>query len=113
MKECRWCGALFKPTNSNQKFCPDCINNPEIQRERSRLRVCRLRDRRRQSIYYLELAVKDEQGKVCPICGRRFSPRSNRQVWCLECRKKGRQAARTKYMRKYLEKKRVSKRREN
>jgi len=110
VKECLWCRAPFRPVNSNQKFCPDCISDPEVQRGRTRLRVRRLRERRKQGAEYLELATKDEYGKTCPLCGRRFKPRSNRQVWCLECRKKGRRVAQTRYKRKYREKKLALKR---
>ncbi|MBC7325281.1 MAG: hypothetical protein H5T99_08205, partial [Moorella sp. (in: Bacteria)] len=110
MRECLNCLKFFEPVNSLQKYCPDCINDPEVQRERSRLRVHRLRERRKQGVRCLELAAKDEQGKTCPICTRRFIPRNGRQVWCLECRKKGRQAARTRYMRGYMKKYRRQKR---
>ncbi|MEW5897692.1 MAG: hypothetical protein AB1652_00770 [Bacillota bacterium] len=110
MKECLNCFKFFKPVNSLQKYCPECINNPEVQRERSRLRVCRLRERRKQGIRYMEMAAKKKQGKTCSICTRQFIPRNGKQVWCLECRKKGRQAARSRYMQEYMKEYRRRKR---
>lgn len=103
MKECLNCFKFFMPINSLQKYCPECLADSEVVKKRNRDRIARLRERRKQGVYYVERAAKNEPGgKTCPTCKRPFKPRSNRQVWCLECRKRGRQAARTRYMRKYL-----------
>ena len=102
---CRWCGKEFEPQQTAQKYCPECRADPDITRGRARER------KRRQQLkrnHPLPLCFFKKPVKTCLICGVPFIPASNRQKWCKAHRKQGRQEARTRYMRKYRQRKKES-----
>ena len=104
MRECAWCRNFFKPGSNRQKYCPDCLADPDVIRERARLRKAAQREKGKKNRAGRARAPAPktrEKEKRCPSCRKRFTPTSNRQIWCGDCRKEARREYLAWYMRKW------------
>lgn len=117
-KLCPGCQEAFTPKFSHQKYCSNCINDPDVRRNRARGRKQAQRERERNGIYGAKenAARKGEEGsRLCARCNAVwFVPSSNRQKYCLSCRlaayRENRRAHRREYMRAYYLKKKLGSR---
>lgn len=102
MRVCAWCRNFFEPSSNRQKYCPACLANPDVIRERARRRKAAQRDREKKNRVGRILTPKGrEEEKRCPSCRRKFTPASNRQIWCEGCRREARREYLAWYMRRW------------
>lgn len=104
MRECAWCRNFFEPNSGRQKYCPACLSDPDVIRERARRRKAGQREREKKNRASRMSTPKGrEKEKRCPSCRKRFTPASNRQIWCGDCRREARREYLAWYMRKWRE----------
>lgn len=77
MKSCKICGAVFSPTNNNQKYCSN---------ECSRIVI---NEKHRKRYMQKKTQTKKTMTKVCTVCGSLFVLTHSAQTMCSkECVKK-------------------------
>lgn len=77
MKRCKICGAVFSPTNNNQKYCSN---------ECSRIVI---NEKHRKRYMQKKTQTKKTMTKVCTVCGSLFVLTHSAQTMCSkECVKK-------------------------
>jgi Zn finger protein HypA/HybF involved in hydrogenase expression len=104
VRECAWCRKFFEPNSGRQKHCPACLSDPDVIRERARLRKAAQREREKKNRAgraWASAPKTREDEKRCPSCRRKFTPASNRQIWCGDCRREARREYLAWYMRRW------------